>query len=104
MTDQDGTFTYSNVVTIVLPAITGKLTVSPNPASDHIMVSIASSSDAKIKWSLTDNAGRVVIQNSTQVKKGNNNFSITTVRLSTGIYYLSITGGGLDQKVKVEKL
>src|SRR5262249_31299931 len=104
MTDRDGSFTYSNVVTIVLPVITGKLTVSPNPASDHVTVSIATTSDAKIRWNITDNTGRVMIQNSTQLKKGNNIFSVNTSRLSSGIYYLSLTGGGLDQKVKIEKL
>lgn len=104
MTDRDGSFTYSNVVTIVLPVITGKLTVSPNPASDHVMVSIATTSDAKIRWSITDNTGRVMIQNTTQLKKGNNIFSVNTSRLSNGIYYLSLIGGGLDQKVKLEKL
>jgi hypothetical protein len=45
-----------------------------------------------------------MIQNSIQLSKGNNSFSISTDNLATGIYYLSVTGGGLDQKVKLEKL
>ena len=30
----------------------------------------------KYNWNLTDNAGRVVIQNSTELRKGNNSVSI----------------------------
>ena len=104
MVDIDGTYTYSGVVAISLPLITGKVTVFPNPASREMKVTITSPADGKIRWKLIDNTGRVVIQNSTELRKGNNNISINIQKLSTGAYYLSVSGAGIDQKVKLEKL
>jgi biopolymer transport protein ExbD len=104
MVDQDGGFTYSEVVTITLPAVTSTVTVFPNPASKKVMVNISVPADGKVQWNLTDNAGRVMIQNSAELRKGNNSVSINISNLSSGFYYLSVTGAGIDQKVKLEKL
>ncbi len=104
MMDIDGAFTYSHVVTISLPFTTGKVTLFPNPAFNEVKVTITTPADGKIRWNLIDNAGRVVIQNSVELRKGNNNVSINITKLSTGFYYLSVTGAGIDQKVKLEKL
>lgn len=104
MVDNDGAYTYSSVVTISLPSITGNVTVFPNPASHKIAVTITVPSDGKVQWNVTDNAGRIVIQNAAELKKGNNSLSINVGNLSTGLYYLNVSGAGIDEKVKVEKL
>jgi glucose/arabinose dehydrogenase len=104
MVDKDGHFIYSDVVIITLPAVTGKITVFPNPTHNEFNVSISSTTDSKIQWSMTDNAGRVVMQNSVDVKKGVNSITISTEKLSTGFYFLSVSGGGFDEKIKLEKL
>jgi hypothetical protein len=102
--DKDGAFNYSKVITISLPFITGKVTVFPNPALNKVNVSIVAPVDGKVKWNLIDNAGRVVIQNSAGLRKGNNSLDINIGNLSTGFYYLSVAGAEIDQKVKLEKL
>jgi glucose/arabinose dehydrogenase len=102
--DKDGAFNYSKVITISLPFITGKVTVFPNPAFNKVNVSIVAPVDGKVKWNLIDNAGRVVIQNSAGLRKGDNNLDINIGNLSTGFYYLSVVGAEIDQKVKLEKL
>jgi len=104
MVDIDGGFTYSDVVIITLPSATGKVSVFPNPAKNEIRVSMSVPSDGKVQWTLIDNAGRVVIQNSMQIRKGNNDILINIANVSTGFYYLSVSGAGIDQKVKLEKL
>ncbi len=104
MVDKDGVYTYSDVVTISLPFITGKVSAFPNPASNAVKVTIMTPADGKINWNLIDNTGRVIIQNSAELKKGNNVLSINIGNLSTGFYYLSVSGAGIDQKVKLEKL
>jgi glucose/arabinose dehydrogenase len=104
MTDRDGAYTYSKVITISLPYITGKVTVFPNPASNKVNVTISAAADGKVQLSLIDNTGRVVIQNSVRVRKGNNSMDINIGTLSAGVYYLSVTGAEVDQKVKLEKL
>jgi glucose/arabinose dehydrogenase len=102
--DTDGGYTYSDVVMISLPFITGGVTVYPNPASKEVKATITVPADGKIQWNLTDNAGRVVLQHSAQLKKGSNNISINVGSLSPGFYYLNVRGAGITQKVKVEKL
>ena len=104
MVDKDGSYTYSDVVTITLPSVTGNISVFPNPARKEIKVTVAVPADGKVQWNITDNTGRVVLQNSVALKKGNNNTSINVSNLSGGIYYLNMSGAGINQKVKFEKL
>ncbi len=102
--DIDGQFGYSNVIVINLATIAGKVTVFPNPLATEAKVTIAALADGKAHWKILDNAGRVVMQNSAQVRKGNNNVTINLSKLSAGIYYLSVNGGGVSQEVKLQKL
>jgi len=60
--------------------------------------------DGKVKWQLIDNAGRIVAHNSIAAKRGNNNVVINLNRLSTGTYFLIVSGANIDQKIKLEKL
>ena len=105
MVDIDGTFKYSNIVSVSIPFITGKLAISPNPVFNEVKVSIASPDNGRVQWKLMDNVGRIVRKGTEQVKKGNgNNFTINMSRLSAGTYYLSVKGAGNDQDVKLQKL
>jgi trimeric autotransporter adhesin len=104
MVDIDGAFTYSQVVAISLADITGRVSVFPNPASQKVTVSINAPVSGKVNWKLTDNTGRIVLQNTDMLRQGNNNLQIDVNRLTGGVYYLSISGAGIDQKVKLQKL
>ena len=105
MIDQNGNFKYSNVITISLADITGKVVVAPNPVINEMKVTISSPQDGKMQWKLIDNTGRVIMQNSTHVRKGNgNNITINMNKLANGSYYLSVNGAGIDQKIKLQKL
>jgi hypothetical protein len=53
---------------------------------------------------LTDNTGRIVLQNTDMLRQGNNNLQIDVNRLPGGLYYLTVAGAGIDQKVKLQKL
>jgi hypothetical protein len=104
MLDNDGSYTYSNIINVSLADVAGKVTIFPNPVAGEAKVTIAAIVDGKAQWKIIDNAGRVVLQSSTQVRKGNNNLVINVNKLSAGIYYLNVSGGGVDQKVKLQKL
>lgn len=71
--DRDGSFKYSGIITITLIEITDRLTVSPNPAITEVKVNISAPVDGRIHWKLIDNTGRVILQNSETVRKGNSN-------------------------------
>jgi hypothetical protein len=102
--DIDGSYTYSDIVTITLPFITSKVALFPNPAAHEVNVTITTAVDGKVKWQLIDNAGRIVNHSSIAAKKGNNNIVINLNRLSSGTYFLIVSGADVDQKVKLEKL
>jgi trimeric autotransporter adhesin len=102
--DRDGNFAYSNVVTVLLAEFAGRVTVFPNPVTDKANVSMEAVTDGKAQWKILDNAGRTVLQSSAQLKKGRNNVVINLNKFSSGIYYLSVSGAGIDQKVKLQKL
>jgi len=102
--DINGQFVYSKLVSVSLAYITGAAKVFPNPAADKINVTLGAVSDGQVIWKLSDNAGRTVLQNTAQAKQGRNNFVINTSKLSSGIYYLKVSGAGVDQIIKIQKL
>jgi len=105
MVDIDGRFKYSNIVSVTMPFITGKMSVSPIPVVNEMKVSIAAPTDGNVQWKLIDNVGRIIMKGTEHVKKGGgNSFSINMNRLPAGTYNLTATGAGIDQKVKLQKL
>lgn len=104
MVDTDGQYKYSQVVTIYLADITGRIVISPNPAKQETKVMITASQSGRAKWKLVDNSGRVVMQDAIHLSRGSNNFTINLNSLSGGLYYLNISGAGIDQNVKLQKL
>ncbi|MDP4263257.1 MAG: PQQ-dependent sugar dehydrogenase, partial [Bacteroidota bacterium] len=102
--DKDGNSSYSNVITVSLADIAGRVTVFPNPVAAEAKVTIAAVTDGMAQWKIIDNAGRVVMESTSQLRKGHNSITINVEKLSAGNYYLSVTGEGIDQKVKMQKL
>jgi trimeric autotransporter adhesin len=102
--DRDGNFAYSNVITVSLSDITGRVTVFPNPVAAEAKVTMAAAFDGKAQWKVIDNAGRVVMQSTSQLRKGRNNIVINLDKLSSGTYYLRVSGAGIDQNVRMQKL
>lgn len=104
MVDIGGEYSYTSIVTIYLADITNNVIISPNPTSGETKVSISSTLNGKAQWKLMDNSGRVVMQNTIHLKKGNNSMTINLRSLADGLYYLSVSGAGIDQNVKLQKL
>ena len=78
--------------------------VSPNPTRGETRMMINAAADGIVNWKLTDNNGKVVMQNSARLRKGNNNITINVSKLSGGVYFLNVSGTGINQNVKLQKL
>lgn len=105
MVDANGAFKYSNVITIVLADITGKVMVYPNPVRDEARLVITAPVDGKLSFSILDNASRIISQESAQVKKGGGNIiTINMDKLAAGVYYIKLSGAGMEENVKIQKL
>lgn len=104
MIDTDGSFKYSNIITISLPVVTNKIFISPNPSSGEANIVITTAATGKVQWKLVDNSGRVVMKNTVELKPGNNNIPLNTTHIAAGLYYLNVSGAGIDKKIKFQKL
>ncbi len=104
MMDKDGAFKYSDAVKILLPYATGRVNLFPNPATEEVNVTINAPANGLAHWKLLDNSGRVMMQSTEQLRKGNNGFTINIGQLSTGVYYLQVSGSDINENVKLQKL
>jgi len=81
-----------------------KISVVPNPVQGISKVYITVINGGTANWKVVDNSGVVVMQNNLQLKPGANSLSLDMTRLAAGIYYLNVSGPGISQKVKLQKL
>jgi glucose/arabinose dehydrogenase len=105
MFDQNGAYKYSNTISVNLPALTGAVTVSPNPVpADEMKAFVDAPANTKTEWRVIDNAGRTLLTGNATVKKGNNQLLINVAKLPAGTYYLHVTGNSIECKTKFQKL
>lgn len=104
MIDNDGKYTYSNVI-VIMGNRSKEIIIShvkPNPFTETINLGIILQQAQSITVQLIDMAGRVVATKSVQAKEGNNNIVYNGLsKLSEGVYYIRIitTSALLQQKV-----
>ncbi len=96
-------YSVGNVNTSELPGISS-LNVSPNPASDFIMVRAYNSKNQQIELSLNDMTGKNLYKETFAAAKGNIEKSIDVSSLNGGMYFLSMqsTDGRVTQKIIVK--
>jgi trimeric autotransporter adhesin len=104
ITDNDGSSKYSNIVTLSLKAVNARIVVTPNPVVAQARLDIKAVKAGTVQWTLTDNAGRVVLQNNVQAQQGNNTVYINTDKIAAGIYFVKVKGAGIDEQVKIVKV
>jgi trimeric autotransporter adhesin len=104
ITDANGSFKYSNIISVSLPGINEAITVSPNPVGNDLKAVITSPVTGNASWRIIDNTGRNILYSNTLLRKGSNTLSINTDKLPAGLYYLSVTGDGINVKTKFQKL
>jgi trimeric autotransporter adhesin len=100
----NGSFKYSNIVTIYLPGTKATITIAPNPVSNDVKGNIISPIAGNVTLHIFDNTGRIIVQTNMFVKKGNNNFVQNINQLASGAYYLDISGNGMVSRTKFQKL
>lgn len=104
MYDNNGTYKYSNIIKVTMPVLQSEMAISPNPAVSEANAKIIAAEACNANWQVIDNAGRVLLQNTTSLKKGKNMLIVNISQLSAGTYYLNIKGDCIDLKTKFQKL
>lgn len=104
MIDIDESYKHSNIATISLSNIAGKVIVTPNPTADFTKLTITAAGNGNANWQVVDNSGRIVLQSNMQLKAGNNTTTINVSKLAAGMYYIKVKGTGVDANIKLQKL
>jgi Secretion system C-terminal sorting domain len=104
MIDNDGKFSYSNVIVFMGNQSGGVIVsnVKPNPFTETINVNIVLQKQQPVTIQLVDIAGRVVLTSDVQGKEGTNDIRFKGLsKLSEGIYFIKIITADalLQQKV-----
>ena len=78
--------------------------VSPNPTTGNIIVNMVSKSNKNVVFELANIYGKILLQQSFEVVKGNNIYSIDlnkNNKLPTGIYFLKTIGLEVENVIRV---
>ena len=104
ITDKDGSYTYSNIVTLnIYTGLSARVTVFPNPTDKESVVLVSSPKEQKINWQLVDLTGRVVMGKEVVIKKGDNRIVLDMSKLQSGVYYLQVNGPFVNALEKIQK-
>jgi hypothetical protein len=90
--DFDGRSTFSNVILIKNNNSFGMRmnNVYPNPVLNVLNIYIESQITDKVTFIISDAAGKIVRQVTTEVRKGNNNFQVNIAGLASGSYFIKL--------------
>jgi len=95
-TDRDANEAYSPIKTILLGNGTYTITVYPNPASDHILLSLPVSSSYSI--SLINSNGQIMNH---PIEGSGNRLELNLSNFISGIYFIHIDQAGISETKKV---
>ena len=100
-----GGFQYSLVQTIRSIKTISKLTISPNPVKEKMILSIQSTSNNIATVTILNSLGQTCISQQAQLKEGDNAVSIyQLVSLAKGIYVVKVqVKGNLESKVFIKE-
>jgi hypothetical protein len=79
------------------------LPIYPNPTNDDISYSFILSEEATLNTSLTDETGRIVLEQSDVHPSGLHTQVLSMRNLSAGVYYFHISDGTSAKTVKILK-
>ncbi len=103
--DADGSFSYSNIVSVSKSELSGSIVLYPNPFNRELHIAVKSSKETSAVISMIDIQGRELYHNpAQQIHKGENTISIDMVaNLKAGIYFISIQTGEETRVIKAIK-
>ena len=88
--DIDGHFSYSDVIAVNCNKSNTDVAVYPNPANFSITYTFFEETDGNVTMELLDMVGKIVLQETHDVKRGYNTIESSVNNLSTGVYYLKL--------------
>lgn len=106
MIDNDGKFTYSQVVMVRIDKLNGQYAVSvyPNPFKGEISISVNATIAEKATVSVFDINGKLMHQTATAISKGDQVILLNELSaLENGVYFVKIHSDNINETIKVVK-
>ena len=104
LTDVNNRTSYSPVVILNAGGAKSVISIRPNPFVSSVTIDINAPAAEKADWQIADVSGKTIMQKEIVLTKGYNEMTINTSALKTGVYYLKISSGNINQSVKLQKL
>lgn len=101
--DFDGAFEYSKTIAVHMKETRASVKAYPNPFSYSLQVGIASEIAGTIQVTVADAQGRVAIEQTIVSEGRYSTLELSTQQLATGVYFLRVTGGGVNSTTKLIK-
>ncbi len=101
--DIDGRYTYSKIISLSIKKNTTGIILYPNPAISEINLSVVALRKEKMDYQVFDNAGRIVIQEATQMLAGTNRLFVDINKLPVGVYYIKLSSNSISEKLQFVK-
>ncbi len=91
--DEDGTVTYSKVISITLAGST-TFTVYPNPVTDVLKVKLSAAKKDEVEIQVTDMQGRIIHRQNRSLESGNNEININAKSWPAQTYSVKVISVG----------
>lgn len=101
--DYGGTFDYSKTVAVHMKETSASVKAYPNPFSHSLQVGINSENAGQIQVTVSDAQGRVVMEQTIVSEGRYSTLELSTQNLATGVYFLRVTGDGVNTTNKLIK-
>jgi len=100
MEDQDGSLTYSKIISLTVGASGAAMVLYPNPVEDLLSVQLTTVAAGRATVQLTDMRGQVLQQQEVELNAGVTTLSFKTAALSAGGYLIVVRGGDGSKTVQ----
>jgi poly(3-hydroxybutyrate) depolymerase len=91
LVDMDGSYTYSDIVTIKTKMKALEITqLYPNPVINRLTVQLQSAKDLQVNYTIFDMTGKQIILNTASLKTGLTHLEIPFENIATGMYLIKI--------------
>ncbi|ACT94009.1 T9SS type A sorting domain-containing protein [Dyadobacter fermentans] len=101
--DIDGTFTKSKIVAVNPDVLVGSV-ISPNPAQDFVNFQFSSRKAGTSDVTIYNLAGQPVSSSTIRISEGKNTHRINVKKLGSGHYFMKVSHGGDDTKLRFIKV
>lgn len=88
-TDFDGTYTYSDIRTVVFDDLSF-VNMYPNPATEDLQFTVLVSDDADLHVHIVDVTGRVIMQEDHFIEAGESTITLNVSNLASGMYTIRV--------------